>query len=81
MTVHRDVTKIAINFNMIEVVLKYVFRHNEKIFKYPTNITIDIIFENINMVAGDGIPQFIQAVVANTDGVKSIIPNNKNFNI
>jgi hypothetical protein len=73
--------KIALNFKIIDFVLNCVFRHKEKIFKYPTNITTDIIFENMNMVAGDGIPQSIQAVVANTDGVKSIIPNNKNFNI
>jgi hypothetical protein len=58
-----------------------MFRHKEKIFKYPTNITTDIIFENINIVAGDGIPQSIHAVVANTDGVKNMTNNHKNFNI
>jgi hypothetical protein len=73
--------KIALNFKIIDFVLKCIFRHKEKIFKYPTNITTDIIFENINMVAGDGIPQSIHAVVANTDGVTIINPNNKNFNI
>lgn len=73
--------KIALNFKIIDFVLKYMFRHKEKIFKYPTNITTDIIFENINIFAGECIPQSIHAVVANTDGVKNMTHNHKNFNI
>lgn len=73
--------KIALNFKIIDFVVKCIFRYKEKIFKYPTNKTTDIIFENINIVAGDGIPQSIHAVDANTDGVNSITAKKKSFNI